>query len=535
MLRVLLVDDEPFIVQGLAVLVDWESEGYKIVATASNGEEAITYLRENKVDLIIADIRMPVMTGIEFMKHIQAEKISSAYFVILSGYSDFQYVQMALRYACVDYILKPIRQEDILVVLRKVSELCKFSNRKKKENKQKEKAFLTRNVISLLSGKYDQMNLDYVKKYLRLTSGIRYIYIEIDDMNQDEYRSEEEKRKLQRKLYQCCMECFGETYENYCFFDVSYYDRGYDMGIIYGKEMAEKSQMDEQQYLFWFHQEIQKHMEVPVIMFVGSPVNDISQIEKSYQTAAIVRSIRAFKKNETVHFYEEWTEKHTVSEILYKNVLDELIREIEANNKAGIDQKTQKLYEKMNEPRMNVQMVRLNINYLLFQLIHLASSLDSNLDQEEIMHRISSDILGGRIVNDNDNSLKHFAYEYADYLVQLRKDISSGILIKIEREIKEKYMENLTLKELSKKYYINSAYLGQIFKKKYGMSFRDYLREYRMEQAAMLLLRTNKRIYEIADEVGYKNLDYFINRFITCKGCTPAKFRKQSRETSHDI
>ena len=99
-----------------------------------------------------------------------------------------------------------------------------------------------------------------------------------------------------------------------------------------------------------------------------------------------------------------------------------------------------------------------------------------------------------------------------------------------EKEIKEHYMENMTLKELSKKYYVNSAYLGQLFRKQYGQSFKDYLNNYRIEQAAALLLRTDKKIYEIAEEVGYHDLDYFINRFISVKGCTPAKFRKQSRE-----
>lgn len=98
------------------------------------------------------------------------------------------------------------------------------------------------------------------------------------------------------------------------------------------------------------------------------------------------------------------------------------------------------------------------------------------------------------------------------------------------REVREHYEENLTLKDLSAKYFINSAYLGQIFRKKYEMSFKDYLNNYRMEQAASLLLRTDKRVYEIAEEVGYRNLEYFINRFIATKGCTPAKYRKQSRE-----
>lgn len=104
------------------------------------------------------------------------------------------------------------------------------------------------------------------------------------------------------------------------------------------------------------------------------------------------------------------------------------------------------------------------------------------------------------------------------------------MLTEIEREVQEHYAQNLTLKELGEKYYVNSAYLGQLFRKKYGQSFKDYLNGYRIEQAADRLLRTNEKIYEIAEAVGYHDMDYFVNRFIAAKGCTPAKFRKQAHK-----
>ena len=179
MLRVLLVDDEPFIVQGLSVLVDWQAEGYEIAATAADGREALEYLRENQVDLIVADIKMPVMTGIELLEKIRKEDISDAYFVILSGYSDFGYAQQAIRYKCMDYVLKPVEKEQLLEILRKVSSMSE-SQRINEQNKQKfEQAYLARNVIALLYGKHDEMNLEYVKNHMRLSEGIRYIDIEL--------------------------------------------------------------------------------------------------------------------------------------------------------------------------------------------------------------------------------------------------------------------------------------------------------------------------------------------------------------------
>jgi len=76
---------------------------------------------------------------------------------------------------------------------------------------------------------------------------------------------------------------------------------------------------------------------------------------------------------------------------------------------------------------------------------------------------------------------------------------------------------------------VNAAYLGQLFRKKHGCSFKDYLNEVRIDAAASLLIHSDKKILQIAEEVGYHNFDYFVNRFIGAKGCTPAKYRRQTR------
>ena len=167
------------------------------------------------------------------------------------------------------------------------------------------------------------------------------------------------------------------------------------------------------------------------------------------------------------------------------------------------------LYEEMRQMGLAADTVNLNINYFLFQLIYLATEQDDCVDQKEILHFIGESTFEEGVTRGSSVHMVHFALEY------------------VEKEIRENYAENLTLRELSKKYYVNSAYLGQIFRKKFGQSFKEYLNNYRMEQAVQRLLYTSDKIYQIALDVGYKDCDYFINRFIAAKGCTPAKFRRQ--------
>lgn len=530
MLQVLLVDDEPFIIQGLSVLIDWNAQGFEIAGTAANGKEALAFLKEHKVDLIIADIKMPEMSGIELLETVKKESISDAYFVILSGYSDFNYTRQAIRYDCMDYILKPVQKEELLEVLVKVAGCHQSSVEKRKEDSQREKAYLSRNVISILSGKYDQINMDYVTNHMCLSDQMRYIDIEIDEIALPEELTEEEKRNMQRRLYQQCMEYLGEESSTHCIFDVANHEQGYDIGYLYCSYMAANKGMTEQQYLNHFMKVLNQEMEVPILMFVGKCVGNLKELSESFRTAAIVKSFQDFRAGRNISYYEEGTKKKNDGMVLCKQSLDDLVQAVEQNNQVVINKKVEKLYKEMNNLGMDPGLVDLNISYLLFQLIHLAAEQDDNVNQEEIMHYISANAFDRGTMRGSEKHLRRFAYEYSEYLVQLRKNVSRGVLCDIEKEIKDNYAKNLTLKELGKKYYINSAYLGQIFRKKYGQSFKDYLNNYRMEQAASMLLRTDRKVYEIAEQVGYHDLDYFINRFIAVKGCTPAKFRKQSKE-----
>ena len=176
-----------------------------------------------------------------------------------------------------------------------------------------------------------------------------------------------------------------------------------------------------------------------------------------------------------------------------------------------------------------MQLPNFMINYLLFQFIHLASEQDDNVNQQEILRLISESSFKTGIERGSRAHMTRFCCEYGDYLSQLRKNVSRGVIGMVEKEVRDNYATNITLKSLSEKYYVNSAYLGQLFRKKYGQSFKDYLSNYRINEAAKQLLKTDKRISQIAEDVGYKDNDYFIRKFIEIKGCTPSKYRKNSR------
>ncbi len=526
MLKVLLVDDEYFIVQGLLVLIDWKAEGYEVAATAANGREALDYLKENKVDLVITDIAMPIMSGLELLETVRREHISEAAFVILSGYSDFSYAQQAIRDGCMDYLLKPVEREELQRILRKFNNLSEHARQEQQDQERYEEAYLARNVISLLFGKHDDFNLDYVKKHMQLSEGVRYIEIEFCDAQYVE-AEEGELRALQRKLYQSCRSLLRED-STHCVFDVSQDRVSYGVGFIYCDYMAARLDCTEREYLDEFHRKLEVLMQQEIRLLVGKKVADIHQVSVSYGTACILRPLEAFHSRKPVYIYEDEAQVKQGGIVLCKESLDALFSAIEQNEQDEIQKGVDRLFLEMQQNGMESDSVNLNINYLLFRLVHLASELDSDADQEEILRFISSGAFGDGVGRGSKLHLTRFACAYADYLMQLRKNVSSGILAEIEKDIRRNYAENLTLRDLGKKYYINSSYLGQIFRKKYGQSFKDYLTGYRINEAAKQLRNTDKRISEIAENVGYRDGDYFIRKFIELKGCTPSRYRKDA-------
>ena len=159
MLKVLLVDDEQFKRQGLSHLVHWEKYGCQIVAEAENGMDAISILEEKDIDLAFVDIRMPGMTGMELIAYARRNLYRQIRFVILTGYAEFQYARKALQMDVIDYMLKPVQEEELIRVLNRVNQdYC----RQRQEQRDK----YDFHVASVLTGKYSEKNLQQVKRYV---------------------------------------------------------------------------------------------------------------------------------------------------------------------------------------------------------------------------------------------------------------------------------------------------------------------------------------------------------------------------------
>ncbi|EUJ47871.1 response regulator [Listeria fleischmannii] len=124
MYRVLLVDDEYMIVNGLKKLISWQEFGFEVVGTAANGQEALDYVRKNPIDLVVVDVNMPVLSGIDFVAKAREEGIPFR-FIMLSGYQEFQYVKDTLKLGTENYLLKPVNKTEMVETLQMVTKALK--------------------------------------------------------------------------------------------------------------------------------------------------------------------------------------------------------------------------------------------------------------------------------------------------------------------------------------------------------------------------------------------------------------------------
>ncbi len=525
MLKVLIADDKPFIRQGLKCIIDWNGEGFEIAAEADNGKTALELLTERKFDLVIADIKMPEMSGLELLEEVRRRGIADTKFAILSGFFEYDYVKAAMRSNCTDYLLKPVQKDELIKLLRSVS--AELNEKKKTIDVQKlnEKVLLDEHLRALIWGKFDEADLEHVNKILSTSKKFRYIGLEVSPTDAEYAALDDcEKRKASKQLAELCEEIISSD-KNPVVFDVSKHEAGYDIGIFYSSELAEREKLSEAEYLSRLEKSIVSQYKYGITLYAGSKVEHITELSQSFRSAVVAKTVNVFKADDGESYDGN-------SESLDKEKLDKLIAAVEANDEEKISKSVDDMYSCINS--MDYRLITLNIDYILYHFMHMAQELDKNINQSEIMQYISENTFDMGTVRGSSSHFKKFAIDFSRYLSQLRVGNFSGLLFDIKKDINENYAENISLKSLGEKYYINSAYLGQIFKKQFDISFKDYLNIVRIEEAAKRIVSSNEKIQCIAEFVGYKSMDYFTKKFIAIKGMTPTKLRKMASGTNDE-
>ncbi len=523
MIKVLLVDDEQFIRQGLRHLVDWEKYGYHIAAEAENGMDAIRILEEIEIDLVFVDIRMPGMNGMDLISYVQQNLERQVRFVILTGYAEFTYARRALQMEVLDYILKPVQEEELLSVLKKINQ-----DYQKEQKEQREKYDF--HISQILLGKFSDENINWVQNYLSGQGSKKYVSFELDK-NQKEFilLTREQRMEQERELVQYLQDLM-EEFSYHVIPLVEAEEEIFGAGLLLTRELYEKADSSEEEFLENLQKRVTQHFSCAVQIYVGQTVETLEQLPSSFLSIRVARCFHGLAQEEAqVRNYEDFRHRKSSMKVQESDV-DSLLEAVKNNQVSEIETCAERIFTQIRGSDMNMEMVNASIYHILYRLMEMVQEFDDETNQQEILEYIGKESFNKLVISGSTEEITGFFSDYAGYLAQVRTQESRKVLDRVDEYVQEHYMEKMSLKSLGELFYVNNVYLGQLYKKKYGIVFRDYLNNLRMEKAQELLVGTNLRIYAIAEQVGFGKPEYFINKFVQIYHMTPNQYRIRNRK-----
>lgn len=490
--KVYLLDDEPFILEGLKYIVPWEEYGFEIVGSSSNGEDGFNNIKNKDIDLIITDIMMPKMTGLELMGKLKKEKYNTN-FLVLSAFQEFKYAKEAINMGAENYLLKPIDTEELSNNLKSIYEKIK-----KKEENILDKNIVKNNLLKkLIIENYEENILDKLKALNIEFSDNKYCIINIE-ISDKLYNIEDIISKLSKDKSISCVRNKSNVY------------------LIIDEENIEDIMME----LI----ELKSHMintKGPILYIsVGAFVNNIKEINSSFKTCMEVNEYKMIYPNKS--WIKIYKEKLIMNE--YDSLEFEELKKILGNKEFSKTEEyissifTKLKYdEKLTPKQIKMKSIEIFLNvYNYFNESKVIKDLHKYFDY---------------IVN-NNNTVDDIQIQLVNMLRYIQSKLEqteksmSPVIIKLLDYIEENYKYDLNLKEISDKLNINSIYLGQLFQREIGILFSDYINNFRVNKAKKLLSDTSLKASEIGVLVGYTNKNYFYRKFKNIAGLTPSEWRK---------
>ncbi len=514
MYHVLIADDESIIREGIKQLLDWSSLGYTITDEAAGGEQALQKLLSKSPEVVLMDINMPGLTGLEVIRRAR-ESGYEGIFIILSGYSDFKYAQEAMRYGVQYYLTKPIDEDelsDILHCIREQLDREQDSADTAKHYLQKARDAILREI---LLGKMPVSDKGYSDLHA--------------DMYQVVISQPYENTPPKSYSFQFADLLHLANQDNH-FFDKVIVEYN-DVFLLKGSYAIEKFNILLQQY----DQGSAPQKGSPLDSFFlayGGCVHTAEEISQSYHQAHELLDRRFFcdQAQHTIGC-EALPDPEDKAAVISGDLLEEyssaLLNYIQSFNRNMTAETLRALQQKLYNASDSIDDIKLFLAGLYLNIKEKMSHLYSKF----------STAFGGNTDAIKFINSRYYLYEIILFLSEQFEAMMSAIgnssrdsvLDDILHYINHNFAGNITLENIAPLFGYNSSYLGRIFSKKVGENFNSYVDHIRIEHSKELLLQDDDKVYSIAEKVGYRNPDYFHIKFKKYVGMSPAEYRKRSR------
>ncbi|MCX8128673.1 MAG: response regulator [Clostridia bacterium] len=529
MINVLIIDDMQWIRDAIkGMLSDYPGE-INIIGSVSDGEEALEIINTDKPHLVITDINMPRMDGLEFARRLK-EIHSQIKVILVSGYNEFEYAKKAIQLRVDDYILKPIDKSVLHKAISKA--VSEIEQEKKQQLETKDLVyklktadqFLKENEIYKVIESDQEISNKFIEKYFE---SARQNYIVLDIKIHGFYSVVDQRYSGDINAAKFSIKNIVENLEQqFYYFFFSFQKEDECILIRFGNKVMDIKQ--EMVYANKLKIILEQYTCMKMSIGLSSIGTDIKELKVQYDEASYALRHRLLGGESTCYCYSDLINRVSMKELLSKD--DEKLIYFYTKNNENL--KTKEVIEKIFEKiRKNPNMSFYSLQNLYTALILLFNRIvaDSSTDY--------ADYGGLRLINahsldefDNLSDIKEEvgrAFEtLAIGITQKKSDSKVNIVEMIKDYLNKYYSEDILLEEISRIYFMNPCYLSQLFKNETGQTFSQYLTRLRMEKARNILVKGNAKICDVSAQVGYNSVSHFIQSFKKIYGITPEQLRK---------
>lgn len=533
MYKLLIVDDEYWIRKRLLTTIDWKSIGISEIFEAEDGRQAFNLAVENEPDIIVTDINMPNLSGIELMQSLNESALYPR-IVLISGHNEFEYARSAIKYGAVEYLLKPIDEDELIKTVNNC--IRDFEKEKRSEEilgvlEQSAASIRKRIITDLLTNRIGNPD----NALLRLKHiGIDFPYntaicviVRLNEMLQPDKNGYVDETLACFSVKKILQKNLAQTFEHYFILQVE------DMTVIVLFSNLTQSNLSDaiKQMIDAVQEQKKNFLNINITFGIGNEVHDVLDLNRSFKTAKHAINISSYNAWGSAVNNEEKTQvdwlnlQNVYSDYNLNAVCSDIkncnLESANANLKLVIDDF---LTQNPDGPTpLQTKLFYINVMNTLFK--HCLVNSTPSEQTFGVFTDLLDDVGKFTTVDKlNSSLLKIVSYlieQYSSFVGKKRHWLTD----KITEYIKQNYSKPLTMKDVASEFYLNPSYFCKLFKEESGVTFTHYLMKLRIEKAKELLETSTLKLYDIAAAIGYGNVQYFSTIFKEIENVTPSQYR----------
>ena len=525
---ILLVDDEEEVIQAIIRKIKWEDLGSSVLGYADNGVKALEMIEEHQPDVVMTDIKMPYMDGMELCSHIRME-YPAMKIVLFTGFDEFEYAKEAVHLEVEEYILKPVNSVELVNIFTHLKakldqEISERRSMEKLEQYYTESLpLLQANFYStLIEGRIHEEELQrYLSDYQISLPGPLFCCLVIH-MSSSQVPENMNSLFLAASVQKQAEERLGKRWRAKCF---PYLGNSVLFAQLNGEnEIAELTDDCDR-----FCKYVNRIIGAVVTVGIGQVCSSALDLAQSYNTAREAVSYRAvYGASRAINIKEIAPSESGETRFTNDTELLNLFKKIRLNSRDEIIEAVNQYIERISFPLKSLQQHQVVIMDLITALFRF--SVNNDIAAEGISGDIG--MLYEVLLEMEPDALRKWLTDislcFSESLVMARSRSTQSFVSKAKEYVHSQYADaQLSLAQICEMLGVSNSYFSTVFKKETGKSFVGYVTDYRMEQAARLMIETNEKSYVIAQKVGYTDPNYFSYVFKRQFGVSPSKYRAE--------